>query len=458
MNYIISVNPGKNFKLIGKVEVSSKEDIKEKVRLGNIVKDKWKNIGLDERINWVKKIYSECKKNADQIADLITQEVGTATTECRDEIAWDWGYFDWFIANSKKILATETTHEDQTSVSELIYEPTGGAAVITPWNLPFDMFLWGVIPNLLVGNTVLYKAAEECALTGKLLEKTLNKVGLPKGVLSFVHGGPDEGEYLLNQQIDLIWFTGSSEVGKKIYKLAGEKKIKAVLEMGGSNPAVIFPDADLEKSLGPVIFKRFMFSGQTCDAIKRLIVHEKIYDKTVKLLKEKVAVIKVGEPDNKNSYMGSMVSRRQQELLISQVNDAIQKGAKAVVGGKAPEGLKGAYYLPTILVNINKNMRVWKEEVFGPVLPVVKFKTVDEAIKLANDTRYGLTAQVYTNDKKAIERFINEVTAGSIDINGVSHFKPGNPFGGRKDSGMGREHGFYGLRELCEVKVVSRNK
>lgn len=458
MKYITSVNPGKNYKVIGKVEVSSKEEIKEKVKFANLAKSKWKDIGLNERINWVKKIYSECKKNADQIAGLITQEVGTATTECKDEIAWDWGYFDWFINNSKKILATETTHEDQTSISELIYEPVGVAAVITPWNLPFDMFLWGVISNLLVGNTVVYKAAEECALTGKLLEKIINGIGLPKGAISFVHGGPEEGEYLLNQQIDLIWFTGSSEVGKKIYKLAGEKKIKAVLEMGGSNPAVIFQDADLDKSLNPIVFKRYMFSGQTCDAIKRLIVHEKIYDKTIKLLKEKVAGIKVGEPDKKESNIGSIVSKKQQELLISQVNDAIKKGAKVIVGGKVPEGLNGAYYLPTVLANINKTMRVWTEEVFGPVLPVIKFKTVEEAINLANDTQYGLTAQVYTNDNKIIERFINEVTAGSIDVNGVSHFKPGNPFGGRKDSGMGREHGFYGLRELCEVKVISRSK
>ncbi|MDZ7587345.1 MAG: aldehyde dehydrogenase family protein [Patescibacteria group bacterium] len=261
---------------------------------------------------------------------------------------------------------------------------------ITPWNLPFDLFVWAVIPNLLVGNTVVFKISEECPLCGKLFEKIMDQSGLPKGVFNEIYGNGKVGEMLINQEIDLVWFTGSSKVGKKLYEICGQKFIKAVLELGGSNPGIVFEDVSVDKIVDKLYSKRFGFCGQTCDALKRLLVQESIYEEVVEKLTKRVEKTIVGQPEEEKTDMGPLVAKRQLDLLKDLVADALKKGAKIITGGKEPADLKGAYYLPTILTNIKDNMRVWKEEVFGPVLAIRKFKTEAEAIKLANDSVYGL--------------------------------------------------------------------
>ena len=283
----------------------------------------------------------------------------------------------------------------------------------------------------------------------------IKKIKLPHGVFSEIYGAGDAGEYLVNQDIDLIWFTGSSKVGKSLYEIAGKKFIKAVLEMGGSNPAIVFEDVNINEIVDKLYIKRFGNCGQTCDALKRLLVHKTLFDQVIRKLKEMAESKVVADPEDKKTQMGPLVAKRQLELLESQFEDAIKKGAKVITGGKRPRNLKGAYYLPTILTNVKRNMRVWNEEVFGPVLVVVPFNTEEEVIKLANDTPYGLGAQIYTKDKKLALRLATKIEAGTIDINLASHWLACNPFGGYKDSGMGREHGAYGFRELCQLKVIA---
>ncbi len=457
MATIQSTNPAKNYSLIGEVLVTSESEIQEKIKQANEAKEAWGRLDVKKRIEYVQKIDDLCKKKAREIASIITQEVGTPITACLDEVLWNKGYFEWFLGHVEEAISPTVVGRDDTSLHTVYYEPIGTAAVITPWNLPFDMFVWGAIPNLLVGNTVIYKAAEECVLTGKLLEEICSEAKLPQGVLSFVHGGAREGDILTSGDIDLIWFTGSTEVGQQLYQKAAKKFIKAVLEMGGSNPVLIFDDADLDSAASGVMSKRFMFSGQTCDADKRLIVQEKIFDDVVAKLKNKIESIVVGDPENPETTLGPLVSRKQLDLLESQVKDAVQKGATVIVGGKKPAGLNGAYYAPTLLTNIDKSMRVWKEEIFGPVLSVVSFTTEEDAIAKANDTIYGLGSQVFTKDTHRIERLVHAIQAGNVDVNGVGHFRPYNPFGGYKKSGLGREHGIDGFRELCQVKVVSKS-
>lgn len=456
--YIISTNPAKNYEPIGKVKASSKEEIQSKIFSANSSKANWGNLDMSTRIKYVKKMLYEFKNREADVSTIITKEIGTPITECRDEVSWDWDYFQWFIENVEKSISPEVVFENNNSIHKLLFEPTGSVAVITPWNLPFDMFIWGVIPNLLVGNTVIYKAAEECVLSEKLFEEIVKNTGLPEGVLNFVYGDGVEGKTLSEGNIDMIWFTGSSDVGKSIFQTAGKKFIKSILEMGGSNPAVVFEDADLDKAVDVIISKRFMFSGQTCDADKRIIVHKSVYKEFMKKFKSKVGSIIVGNPDDEKTQMGPLVSEKQLKHLELQVNDAVKKGATIVSGAKRPDGSSGAYYLPTILTNITKEMKVWKEEVFGPVVPVVVFTREDEAVEMANDTLYGLGSQVFTNDLKKAERVSIKIKAGNVDVNGVGHFKPYNPFGGYKMSGMGREHGVLGFRELCQVKVVSSNR
>ena len=455
---IASTNPSRDYEVIGEVAVTPNDEITRKAAEANQAKDAWRKLGVTKRVELIRSVRDLLKQKADEIAAVITKEIGTPITECKDEVSWDWGYFDWFLDNAEQALAPEATHEDAAARYQVHYEPTGSVAVITPWNLPFDMFVWGVIPNLLAGNTVIYKAAEECILTGKLLEDIMATAGLPDGVFSAVHGDAEQGEFLVQQDIDMIWFTGSSEVGKKLYELAGKKFIKGIMEMGGSNPAIVFADADLEKVVQTIKFKRYSFAGQTCDAVKRLIVHKDVADKLIDMLKTEISTISVGDPESETTQMGPLASKMQLDTLTAQVDDAVSHGANVVLGGAQPENLQGAYFLPTILTDVTAEMKVWNEEVFGPVLPIVTFATDDEAIALANDTPYGLGAQVYTADKIKAQLIAAEIQAGAVDINGTGHFKPFNPFGGCKASGVGREHGIHGFRELCQMKLISEEK
>lgn len=455
MKKLISTNPAKNYEVIGSVNISTSQEIKQKVSAANKAKSTWKELGVAKRIKLLNPLYDEFIKRKKEIALLTSKEIGTPVNDALGDLEWDQGYFKWFLDNGEKYLSDEITYKDNKQTHKIIYEPIGVAAVIVPWNFPWANFLWGVIPNLIAGNTVVFKHSEECPLSGKLFEEMVKKINLPNGVFSEVYGAGEVGELLVNQEIDLIWFTGSSKIGNHLYKIAGRKFIKAVLEMGGSNPGIVFEDADLNGIIDKIYTKRFMNCGQVCDALKRLTVHKSIFNQAVIKLKAIAESIIVGDPENKKTQMGPLVAKRQLDLLESQVEDAVKKGARIITGGKRPKNLKGAYYLPTILTNVKRDMRLWKEEVFGPVLVVVPFNTEEEAIKLANDTTYGLGAQIYTKDKKRAERVASKIEAGTIDINLASHWQACNPFGGYKDSGMGREHGVYGLRELCQLKVLA---
>ena len=455
MKKLISTNPAKNYQVIGSVSISTPEEIKQKVEEANRVKTVWKELGVAKRIKMLGPLYNEFLKRKKEIALLTTKEIGTPIKSVLEDLDWDQNYFRWFLENGEKYLSDEITYKDDKQIHKIVYEPIGVTAVIVPWNFPWGNFLWGTIPNLIAGNAVVLKHSEECPLTGKLIEEIVKKVNLPKGVFAEIYGNGKVGEKLINQNIDLIWFTGSSKVGKILYEIAGKKYIKAILEMGGSNPAIIFEDVNINEIIDKLYVKRFGNCGQTCDALKRLLVHKSLFNEVVEKLKVMAEAKIVGNPEKPETQMGPLVAKRQLDLLEAQVEDAVKKGAKIITGGRRPKDLKGAYYLPTILIDVKKNMRVWNEEVFGPVLVVVPFKNEEEAIKLANDTSYGLGAQVYTKDRKRALRLSTKIEAGTIDINLASHWLACNPFGGYKESGMGREHGAYGFRELCQIKVVA---
>ncbi len=456
MGKLISTNPAKNFEVIGEVNISTDAEIKEKINLANKAKLKWKELGVKKRVELLKPIYEEFEKRKKEFAPLITKEMGKPITQSANEVNGFLKDFEWFLDNGERALEDEITHKDKTSVHKIVYEPYGTAAVITPWNYPIEMFVWGTIPNLIAGNTVVFKISEECPLTGKLIEEVMNSKDLPKGVFSEVYGAGDVGQKLAEGDVNLIWFTGSTKVGKQLYRIAAEKFIKAVLEMGGSSPAIIFGDIDVPDVVKSIYNERFSNCGQVCDSIKRLIVHESIFKEVVEKLKMEVEKKILGDPSDKNTDLGSLVAKRQLDLLQSQVKDAIKKGAKAITGGKVPNKLKGAYYEPTLLTNITRNMRVWTEEVFGPVLSIVSFKTEEEAVELANDTIYGLGSRVYSKDISRAERVASRIEAGTVEINYATRWLHCNPFGGYKQSGIGREHGTMGFRELCQIKVISK--
>ena len=319
-------------------------------------------------------------------------------------------------------------------------------------------FAWAAFPNLIAGNTVVFKTSEDCPLIGQLVEEVMSLSDLPKGVFSVVHGDGEVGKKLVEQDINMIWFTGSTKAGQYLYKIAAEKFIKVILELGGSNPAVIFEDVNPKEIVEYLHGKRFSNCGQICMALKRLIVHESIFEELVEELRKTNGKYIIGNPEDDNTMLGPLCAKRQLDLLKEQVQDAVNKGAIIIDGGKQPENLHGAYFEPTILTNITKDMRVWHEEVFGPVLSVISFKTDKEAVELANDTIYGLGAIVFSNDKEKARKIGEKIDAGTVEINAENRWRGCNPFGGYKKSGMGREHGIIGFRELAQVKVISERK
>lgn len=458
MKRLISVNPA-NYEVLGEVKTSSEREIKGKVKKANQAKEEWKNLGLKKRIRLLKKVYQAFEGRKNELGELVTKEVGMPAS-ARDSIEINTGldYFKWYLENAGKCLSPEITWEDKETIHTIFYEPTGVAAVICPWNFPFSNFIWAVIPNLIVGNAVVFKHAEECSLSALRIEKIVNQCGLPEGVFNQVYGDGKVGDFLVHQDIDLICFTGSTKVGEYLYQVAAKKFIKVVLELGGSSPGLVFEGADVDKAVELVYLNRFTHAGQVCDGLKRLIVHKSRFKEVIEKLKAYVESKKVGDPQNPTTDIGPLVSKKQLKILRAQMADALKKGAKVVTGGKSPQGLRGAFYLPTILTHVTRDMRVWQEEVFGPVLPVVKFETEKEAIKLANDTKYGLSAYIYTKDSERAKRVVSEIEAGMICVDPAYYLLPCNPFGGWKRSGLGRENGRYGLQELCQIKVISTGK
>lgn len=455
---IKSLNPS-NQEILGEVSESSKNEIQQRVKFAHEAQKTWNELGVKKRVELMTEVYEALLKRKDEIAQIDSKEMGFPIAQCRDFNLGDaFNYFKWNLENAEKYLSPEVTFEDDASIHTVYYEPKGVVAIIQPWNFPFCQWSWGVVASLLAGNVVVYKPSEEVPLSGKLLEKIINSCNLPKGVMNFVYGAGEVGEYLVNQDIDMIVFTGSTRTGQKLYKIAAEKFIPILLELGGSAPGIVFDDVDIDGAVETIFWQRFANCGQTCDGLKRLIVHESVIDKVVSKLRAKLESSTIGDSLKEETEFGPLVAERQLILLESQVQDAIDKGAKVVTGGKRLANLKGYFYEPTILTNVSSEMRVWREEVFGPVLPIQSFKTEQEAIDLANNTEYGLGSYLYTKDKSRSDRVASQLEAGMVSVNGINYVLPMNPFGGYKKSGLGREHGKYGFHELTNIKIVAKNK
>ncbi len=458
---IISFNSSTNYSVIGEIDSSTYQEVDEKVNNARKAYASWSNLSVKERVSFLAPLQQAFERKKSDIRTLISQEVGMPIALC-DEIDIDVGlhYLKVYLQCAHDWLSPEITHETADEIHTLFFEPKGVAGVSVPWNYPFSLFIWAVIQNLVVGNTVVLKHSEDCPLTGKLLEEIMLSVDLPDGVFNAVYGdGSSVGEYLMNSAIDLIWFTGSTGVGKHLNLIAAQKFIPALLELGGSAAGIVFEDADLNMTIESIYFNRFVNSGQTCDGLKRLLVHKNIFDTVVQKLHALIRTKKIGPAHDPLTDIGPLITERQVVYLEQQVNDAVHKGACVIVGGKRPSDLHGAYYEPTLLTNITFDMKVWKEEVFGPALPIVSFDSEEEAITLANDSQYGLGGYIYTQDKVRALRVSRQLQTGNISVNAAYYnVIPHDPFGGYKNSGLGREHGKQGLRELCSAKVVALKK
>ncbi len=457
MTKIISTNPSTK-ELLGEVDVSTYDEVHASVEKARNAQKEWRELGLTKRVELLRNVLQNFEKEKDNLALLISQEMGMPISESKHEVDSGLEYFAWYLDNAEKYLADEITFENDAELHKVIYEPLGTFAIIVPWNFPFSNFVWQACQNLIVGNTVVFKHSEECVLFGKEIEKIFSQSSLPDGVFAEVYGSGDVGNALVHENIDMIGFTGSTEVGKYLYNVAAEKMIPVRMELGGSAPGVVFDDADVDDVLETIYINKFLNCGQVCDGLKRLIVHENRFDEVVSKLKAMLQDKKIGNAENKDTEIGPLVSEKQFNLFAEQIKSAVDEGAKVIFGGKPSDDQSGFFYEPTLLTNVLQEMRVWKEEIFGPALPIVKFATYDEAISLANDTDYGLGAYVFTKDKELFEKTSKDIKTGMVAMNNASYLQPCNPFGGCKMSGFGREHGKYGFHELCNVKIVANEK
>lgn len=457
MSKLVSLNPS-TLETIGSVSVSSEKEIKQKFAQARAALPEWKALGLEGRIKALRPVVAGFRKRQDEFAQLISKEMGMPVSQSIHDVSGAMEYFDWYLDNAPKYLSPEVTYKDKDMVHTVYYEPFGVAAAITPWNFPASNLVWMVGQALIVGNTVVFKDSEEVSLCGQLIEEVFATAKLPQGVFSEIYGDGRVGKSLIEEDIDLICFTGSTATGQKLYQMAAEKFIKVFLELGGSAPGIVCTDADVDAVLDTIYGNRFDNCGQICDGLKRLIVHKSKYAEVVEKLTQKLKTITIGDASDPKTDLGPLVSAKQLKSLKHQVSDALDKGAKAVVPQTPSKKLKGYFYPPTLILHPKKEMKVWQEEVFGPVLPIVSFEKEEQAIKMANDTKYGLGGYVFTQNKETFNRIAAQIQTGMVQMNNAGYVVPASPFGGCKLSGMGREHGKFGFQDLSQVKVVAEEK
>jgi succinate-semialdehyde dehydrogenase/glutarate-semialdehyde dehydrogenase len=457
MAKLISINPSTVQKL-GEVDVSTPKEVQDKVKIAHTTHKTWRAIGLTQRLVLLKSLLPIFSSRRQQLALLASEEMGMPYAQSLDDLDGGVEYFTWYLENAQRYLEPEITFEDENEIHQVVCEPKGVVAVIVPWNFPFSNFIWQVGQNLIVGNTVVFKHSEETPLFGKELEKVFTDSEVPAGVFNEVYGDGKVGQILAQQDIDMICFTGSTQTGKELYKIGAQKLVPVLMELGGSAPGLVFEDAHVDKVIESIYLNKFLNCGQICDGLKRLIVHHNKLDEVIHKLQQILKSKKVGISVDQATDVGPLVAKRQLDLLQDQVADALLQGAQTITAGGVPQGLKGYFYQPTLLVNVSTHMRIWSEEVFGPVLPIMSFQTYEQAIELANNTKYGLGGYIFTQDSHIFEKASTDIQTSMISQNNLTYAKPCNPFGGCKASGLGREHGKYGFHELTQVKLVTKEK
>jgi succinate-semialdehyde dehydrogenase/glutarate-semialdehyde dehydrogenase len=455
---IVSTNPGRNYELVGEVEGTTEVDVNSAVAKAQEAQPSWAALSIKERSDKIRSFLRVCEEHLEEIAQTMSKEMGKPIGSSRESITGTFDEFEDYMEQAEQALAPSVVFENDAEKHIQTFEPRGVIAAITPWNFPFNNISFQTGQALIAGNTVVIKPSEEIVMFTQLIAELIAKSDLPEGVLVPIIGDGKVGEILVRQDVDMILFTGSTQTGQYITQIASERSIPVLTEMGGSAPGIVFQDADVPKVIEVLAGARFDNTGQYCDGLKRAIVHTSKYEEVLEGLKEYAANTKVGDQLNEETKIGPLVAKRQLEKLEAQVADAVEKGAKVIVGGKQPKDLSGAYYEVTVLTNITPEMRVWNEEVFGPVLPVVTFETEEEAVELANDTEYGLGAYVFTEDIERYRRVARQIQAGNIAHNTAWYFSPKTPFGGYKKSGNGRSQGTAGFHEVCQIKVIAEEK
>lgn len=451
---VIEVTNPATGEVIGTVPSISENQLEEVVQYANEAFQTWRNYTAYERADLMDKWFNLLEENKKLIAETLTKEQGKPFREALGEVGYANSFVEWYKEEGKRIYG-ETIPSSSKDKRVLIQkQPVGVVAAITPWNFPAAMITRKVAPALAAGCTVIVKPAGQTPLTALMLAKYAEEAGIPKGVLQVVTGKSSViGETLMkHNDVKKLTFTGSTEIGKKLMEQAAQTVKKLSLELGGHAPFIVFEDADLEKAAKGLVQSKFRNAGQTCICANRIYVHESVAEKFTSYFVEEVSKLKVGNGMERGVDLGPLIDEEALDKVKEHLSDAKGKGASVAYGGDVKDG---TFMDPTVITGVNDDMQCMKEETFGPLAPITTFKDEEEVIKRANNSPYGLAAYVYTEKMSRIYRVTEGLDYGIIGVNDGGPSVAQAPFGGLKESGIGREGGHHGLEEFLEVKYIS---
>ena len=450
---LTTINPATE-EAINTYDIMTKEQISEKAKKAQNAFLDWKK-DIQKRADHIHDFAQELRKNKEELARTMTKEMGRPIKDARAEVekcAW---VMDYFADNGKMFLTDEVINTDARK-SVVTFEPLGVIGSIMPWNFPYWQALRFGAPSLMAGNTIVLKPASATMGCGIEIEKAFSRSGVPDGVFQTIVGDSSIADILIDSEdINAVTFTGSVPVGGKVAQRATSQIKKCVLELGGSDPFIVCEDADIEKASTGAVKGRFINNGQSCIASKRFIVTKKIANEFIEKFVQKTEKLKVGDPISEDTDLGPVVNASGLKTIDSQVKDSVKEGAEILTGGEQVKiRSKGYFYKPTIVKNVSPNMRMAQEEVFGPAAAVIVADGEIEAVRLANDSQYGLGASIWTQDLDKAENLSRIVRSGIVTVNNVVISDPRVPFGGVKKSGFGRELSRFGMLEFVNIKSI----
>ncbi|HEX5153546.1 MAG TPA: aldehyde dehydrogenase family protein [Parafilimonas sp.] len=451
MNKLSIINPATE-EVITELNVDTQQSLQKKLESLKAAQPGWYKVPLQQRIEVIKKISELLEKNAEQLAAVLTSEVGKPLQQSRNEINGARTRIKWLTENAEKYLSDETMSYSDGMEEKISYEPLGVVCNISAWNYPYLVGVNVFIPALLAGNAVMYKPSEYATLTGLQIEKLLKQAGVPENIFQVAIGAGNVGALLLDLPFDGYFFTGSYKTGKHIYEKVAPKMVPCQCELGGKDPLYVADDIqDIKAVAAATADGAFYNNGQSCCSVERIYVHEKVYDQYINEFVKEVQSWKIGAPTEEGIYIGPLSRKEQLTVLENQVEDATSKGAKILTGGKKINA-NGYFFEPTVLLNADHGMSIMKDESFGPVIGIMKVNNDDEAIALMKDTEYGLTASVYSADKNRAENILQQINVGTGYWNCCDRVSAALPWSGRKHSGFGITLSHAGLRAFTKTK------